>query len=106
MTSSVDGSSDQGCPSPVAGHCALSAAASPVPSGVALAGEDARQLRIVAAEDRDQLGAERAAPGEIGRQDPEERRAAEAFADRVMRDGVFTSARAQIEADRAAGQEK
>ena len=33
----------------------------------------------------------------------EERRAAEAFADRVIRDGVFTSARAQIEADRAAG---
>ena len=33
----------------------------------------------------------------------EERRAAEAFADRVMRDGVFTSARTQIEADRAAG---
>ncbi len=33
----------------------------------------------------------------------EERRSAEAFADRVMRDGVFASARAQIEADRAAG---
>ena len=33
----------------------------------------------------------------------EERRSAEAFADHVMRDGVFTSARAQIEADRAAG---
>ncbi len=33
----------------------------------------------------------------------EERRSAEAFADRVMRDGVFASARAQIETDRAAG---
>lgn len=33
----------------------------------------------------------------------QERRSAEAFADRVMRDGVFASARSQIEADRAAG---
>jgi HAD superfamily hydrolase (TIGR01490 family) len=33
----------------------------------------------------------------------DERRAADAFADRVLRDGVFASARAQIEADRAAG---
>ena len=33
----------------------------------------------------------------------QERRAAEAFADRVMRDGVFAAALRQIEADRAAG---
>ncbi|MDQ0838409.1 HAD family hydrolase [Sphingomonas faeni] len=33
----------------------------------------------------------------------DERRAADAFADRVLRDGVFASARTQIEADRAAG---
>ena len=33
----------------------------------------------------------------------QERRSAEAFADRVVRDGVFASARARIEADRAAG---
>jgi len=33
----------------------------------------------------------------------QERRAAEAFADRVMRDGVFAAALRQIETDRAAG---
>jgi HAD superfamily hydrolase (TIGR01490 family) len=33
----------------------------------------------------------------------QERRSAEAFADRVMRDGVFTAALARIETDRAAG---